>query len=153
MFNQQIFCRTPKMSRIFMQILNIYFQSVMPIWTDFIDSIYYWHLFPLGIWCANFKNNLKCYLTYTDVYKSLGLDNQLPRTEYEYGSGADILWILALAKNDGNSSRSPSLFEKLNHRPSETDDAELCSFYSQLLETERAISPECCNLSHYSGCH
>ena len=86
--------------------------------------------------------------TYIDVYKSLGLDNQLPRTEYEYGSGADILWILALAKNDGNSSRSPSLFEKLNHRPSETDDAELCSFYSQLLETERAISAECCKLLH-----
>ena len=62
MFNQQIFCRTPKMSRIFMQIFNIYFQSVLPIWTNFTDSIYYWHLFPLGIWCPNFKNNLKCYL-------------------------------------------------------------------------------------------
>ena len=47
-----------------MKILNIYFQSALPIWTDFTDSIYYWHLFPLGIWCANLKNNLKCYLLY-----------------------------------------------------------------------------------------
>ena len=28
---------------------------------------------------------------YSDAYKSLGLDNQLPATEYEYGSGADIV--------------------------------------------------------------
>ena len=60
----QIFCWTPKMSRILMKILNIYFQSALPIWTDFTDSIYYWQLSPFGIWCANFKDNLKCYLLY-----------------------------------------------------------------------------------------
>ena len=56
------FCRMPKMSRIFMQFFNIYFQSALPIWTNFTDSIYYWHVFLLGIWCANFKSNLKCHL-------------------------------------------------------------------------------------------
>ena len=47
-----------------MQIVNIYFQSALPVWTNFTDSIYYWHLLPLGIWCANFKNNLKSHLLF-----------------------------------------------------------------------------------------
>ena len=63
----QIFCWTPKMSRILMKILNIYFQSALPIWTNFTDSIYYWHLLLLGIWCTNFKNNLKFHLLYMSV--------------------------------------------------------------------------------------
>ena len=62
MFNLLIFCETLNMSRTLKQTLNIYFQSALPIWTDFTDSIYYWNLFPLGIWCPNFKNNFKCYL-------------------------------------------------------------------------------------------
>ena len=62
MFNLLIFCETLNMSRTLKQTLNIYFQSALPIWTNFYDSIYFWHLFPLGIWCANFKNNPKCHL-------------------------------------------------------------------------------------------
>ena len=62
MFNLLIFCETLNMSRTLKQTLNIYFQSALPIWTNFSDSIHHWHLFPLGIWCTNFKNNLKCYL-------------------------------------------------------------------------------------------
>ena len=65
------FCRMPKMSRNFMHIFNIYFQSALPIWTDLTDSIYYWHLFPLGIWCANFKNNLKCHLILVVLFLTL----------------------------------------------------------------------------------
>ena len=49
-------------------------------WTNFYDSIYFWHLFPLGIWCENLKKNLKRHLM---VIINLNYCNWLSKFAFE----------------------------------------------------------------------